>query len=147
MVPPRLSIARKRTVLLHRFVAEAMDREIGLPLGRWSEVHTDLVSVVCGVHVEDGVHFKSFEADGITIMEFRSFEEKPQVRIFGRFAKFDVFVGLGWRDRNGLGGYDSENWAIAGNECNERWNQLFTNSGLVGIPLDRCISSCRKRRD
>jgi hypothetical protein len=45
-------------------------------------------------------------SDGI--VEIRSFDPSPSLRLFGGFAEQDVFVGLTWEWRRNLGGPGSK---------------------------------------
>ena len=66
------------------------------------------------------------------IWDFRSRQPLPVLRIFGRFAAPDTFIGFHWRPRikpwngrSGLGAYDSIDWKQAKDECKNQWELLF----------------------
>jgi len=68
------------------------------------------------------------------VWDIRSIDPNPGVRIFGRFAEIDVFVGLIWSPRSvkipasqrlPLGPRDSVEWKTAILECKSEWRKLF----------------------
>ena len=52
---------------------------------------------------------------------------KPSLRVFGRFAEPDVFVGTHAIERASLGGKWSIAWEIEKLECEQIWRQIFTS--------------------
>ena len=68
------------------------------------------------------------------IWDIRSRDPKPGVRVFGRFADIDYFVGLTWRPRSvkwetkgPLGNKHSIEWEIEKLETEQLWKSLFPN--------------------
>ncbi len=68
------------------------------------------------------------------VWDIRSIAPRPGIRIFGRFAERDVFVGLFWSPRSveipfsqrlPLGEKDSVEWKNAILECKSEWKKLF----------------------
>jgi hypothetical protein len=68
------------------------------------------------------------------VWDYRSGQDKPALRVFGRFAAVDTFVAftcyprskpLRGLDRPVLGGRDSEVWTHAINECKREWHKVF----------------------
>jgi len=68
------------------------------------------------------------------VWDVRSIDPNPGIRVFGRFAERDVFVGLLWSPRSveipysqrlPLGKKDSVEWKNAILECKSEWRKLF----------------------
>lgn len=59
------------------------------------------------------------------VWEFRSLSPRPSLRIFGRFAAKNLFIGTRLRPRILLGEYDSIFWRFEAKKCASRWRQLF----------------------
>lgn len=51
--------------------------------------------------------------------------DKPSIRVFGSFAKKDVFVATVWDYRNNLGGPNSKEWRDLRERSKAVWRQLF----------------------
>lgn len=62
----------------------------------------------------------------------RSRRPTPGLRVFGRFALPNVFVGTHVVKRKKLGGFGAMNWEIERLNCEEHWNALFQASPLSG---------------
>ena len=59
------------------------------------------------------------------VWEIRSRDPAPGIRVFGRFAKTDVFIALTWWNRTDLGGPHSRAWRDAIVGCKTEWRNLF----------------------
>jgi len=69
--------------------------------------------------------FKQLVPSRDEIWELRSRSHDPGLRVFGRFAAFDVFVALSWQKRSDLGGPKSRSWRDAKVHCATDWKNLF----------------------
>jgi len=59
------------------------------------------------------------------VWEIRSVAPDPSLRVFGRFAAPDLFIGLLWRTREELRGPGSREWRQAIIQCRAFWRNLF----------------------
>jgi len=75
------------------------------------------------------------------VWAIRSVEDKPSLRLLGRFAMRDAFVALALEDRISLGAFESQQWRQAKRDCVQRWNALFPNfPPLKGETADDFLS-------
>ena len=73
------------------------------------------------------------------VWEIRVDDANPQLRVFGRFAKVDVFVALvGPIRRPDLRG---PLWDAAKRRCREEWANFFANPPVIGIKVHDYIST------
>jgi hypothetical protein len=73
------------------------------------------------------------------VWEIRVDDANPQLRVFGRFAKVDVFVALvGPIRRPDLRG---PLWDAAKRRCREEWANFFANPPVIGIKVHDYISA------
>jgi hypothetical protein len=71
------------------------------------------------------------------VIEIRSRDPKPGIRVFGRFADKDIYVALNWEYRENLGGPKEKDFDREREICKARWRQLFpTYSSLNGSQID-----------
>lgn len=70
-------------------------------------------------------YLKRLVPDSDEVWEIRSRDPKPGIRVFGRFARKDVFVALTWAEREPLLGPSSREWRIARVACKTEWRKLF----------------------
>ena len=59
------------------------------------------------------------------VWEIRSVEDKPSLRVLGRFAAYNVYVALTIEERAELEGWNSIQWKRAIRTCVQRWATLF----------------------
>ncbi len=62
--------------------------------------------------------------DTYEVWEFKS-KAKKGIRVFGRFAGYDVFVATHWQGRRKLYAYGSYQWATEINKCRTEWANIF----------------------
>lgn len=74
------------------------------------------------------------------VWEMRSTDSYPQLRIFGRFAAMDCFVGLTWHYRSQLGD-DQRLWRAAIDECKAEWRRLFNYPPHMEVDVHGYVSS------
>jgi hypothetical protein len=63
------------------------------------------------------------------VWETRHRKPTPSIRLFGRFAAFDLFVALTWGYRKMLGGRDDPRWKVPIRQCITDWQNLFPAYG------------------
>jgi len=66
------------------------------------------------------------------VIEIRSRDPKPGMRVFGRFADKDLFVALNWEYRGNLGGPSDKEFDREREICKARWRQLFPTYESIG---------------
>ena len=75
------------------------------------------------------------------VWEFRSVDPVPAVRVFGRFARRNVFVATHWHYREPLGDFGSLAWRREIRRCKHAWNNILgTRSPLHGGHVHDYIS-------
>ena len=72
------------------------------------------------------------------VWEIRSSDALPQLRIFGRFAAMDCFVGLTWNYRSRLPA--DAKWSAAMETCKAEWRRLFTYPPYQGADVHDFVS-------
>ncbi len=71
------------------------------------------------------------------VIEIRSRDPKPGMRVFGRFADKDVFVALNWEYRENLGGPQDKEFGREREICKAEWRKLFnTYPSINGKKID-----------
>lgn len=83
------------------------------------------------------------------VFDIRSRNPPPELRIFGRFYKVDVFVALIWRPRSKPVSWsdkeplsDDQHWTDAVIECETRWWKILPNSQAVtGMEANKYVSA------
>ena len=78
--------------------------------------------------------------DTYEVWEFKS-KAKKGIRVFGRFAGYDVFVATHWQWRRKLCAYGSKQWSTEINKCKTEWANLFQiHAPHTGDNIDVYIS-------
>jgi hypothetical protein len=62
---------------------------------------------------------------GHEVWEIRSRDPKPGIRVFGRFAQYDVFIATDWEVRTTLGAFGSLIWRREIRRCKHDWTLVF----------------------
>jgi len=76
------------------------------------------------------------------VWDIRSTYPSPGLRIFGRFADVDVFVGLICRERLPLGDRNSPEWKWLIGQCKTDWRNLFpAHNAVFGGDIHDYIST------
>jgi len=76
------------------------------------------------------------------IWEIRSTNDKPSIRVFGRFADVNLFIALTWSKRKDLKEPTSRQWRDARVSCKTEWTKLlYPYSPLSGADLHDYIST------
>jgi hypothetical protein len=88
-------------------------------------MHEEYIAVRQGPPSDDDTQVARLEPPHHNVFELRCPSAGPSIRIFGRIAEKDVFVGMHWKYRNWLGRFRDPNWLAAIEECKSIWEQLF----------------------
>jgi hypothetical protein len=76
------------------------------------------------------------------VWEFRSVDPVPAIRVFGRFARRNVFVGTHWHYRVPLGEFGSLEWRREIRRCKHIWNRILgSRDPLHGVNVHDYISN------
>jgi hypothetical protein len=94
---------------------------------RWASLEADIGHFIEGGYVDENL-LKQLDDYKYEHWELRSLRPKPSLRVFGRFALPNVFVGTHLVERIPLGEKHSFNWEHQRLVCEEYWNEL-------GLPL------------
>jgi len=85
----------------------------------------DVIPVAAKPYRGKTSYLKRLDPDSDEVWEIRSRDPKPGIRVFGRFARKDVFVALTWEEREPLLGPGSREWRDARVACKTEWTKLF----------------------
>ncbi len=94
---------------------------------RWAALEAGMSAFVEGGLVTRKL-MKPLEPKKFENWEFKQRKPKPGLRVFGSFAKPDVFVGTHVKDRNGLGGMNSQEFEFERLDSEQFWKK-------AGLPL------------
>lgn len=78
---------------------------------RWAQLEADIGYLIEGGYITED-RLKQLEPFRYEHWELRSLQPRPSLRVFGRFAMPDVFVGTHVRERPRLGAKWSLNWEL-----------------------------------
>lgn len=83
------------------------------------------IGVCLGIRKHQNAYMARLDRDGAgdDVWEIRSADPKPGIRIFGRFAEIDTFIGLTWWQRKLIS--NPRQWALRKRECKAAWNRLL----------------------
>lgn len=122
-------------MLLAPAVREGLDGSWDSPeeKARWFRVGANLDNFVQGGLISVAEHaFKAkaallaqLDPPRDEVWEVRCCDPKPGIRVFGRFALKDVFVGLRWEYRVNMKGRHAHEWHWMIDDCQKDWDKLF----------------------
>jgi hypothetical protein len=108
------------TIVANRSLPEKFDR--------WAKLEADMSHFVEGGYINWGL-MKWLDPQKQEVWELKSVRPKPSIRVFGRFAEPNVFVGTNLQFRTDL----KEKWSKEFWEeifkCGEIWKSLFDDEG------------------
>jgi len=112
---------------------------------RWAKLEADMSHFVEGGYINWNL-MKWLDPQKQEVWELKSVRPKPSIRVFGRFAEPDVFVGTNYQLRNKMKGkWSQEFWNEIG-ECEKIWADLFKSDPLRGkIYSDYITKNADKR--
>jgi hypothetical protein len=87
---------------------------------RWAQLEADIGYFVEGGYITED-RIKQLEPYKYEHWELRSLKPRPSLRVFGRFAEPDVFIGTHVVERPPLGVKWSINWEIEKLYCEDYW--------------------------
>jgi hypothetical protein len=87
---------------------------------RWAQLEADIGYFIEGGYITED-RLKQLEPFRYEHWELRSLQPRPSLRVFGRFAMPDVFVGTHVCERPRLGAKWSLNWELEKLACEEHW--------------------------
>ena len=105
---------------LHRAIEAARQSTDARTIKRWAQLEADIGYFVEGGYMTQD-RLKQLEPFRYEHWELRSLQPRPSLRVFGRFAKPDVFVGTHVCERPRLGAKWSLNWELEKLSCEEHW--------------------------
>lgn len=121
---------RSRTFLVCRPLWEALERarlcSDEKTFRRWAQLEADIGFFVGGGYVTANL-LKQLKPEKYEHWELISRKPRPSLRVFGRFAKPDVFVGTHVVPRDSLGGMWSPQFEQEKLVCEDHWKD-------VGLP-------------
>lgn len=114
--------------------SKKIERRVGrLRADLISFVKGDLIGVSMSPYKHEDARMGLLAEPKHQVWDIRSCDPNPGLRVFGRFADKDVFIGFTWRPRSvewakqkPLGGNYLE-WEFEKLECENQWDSLFPN--------------------
>ena len=105
-----------------------------------------IITATDKLHSKKECYLKRLKPRDDEIWEIRCCEPLPQLRVFGRFAQKDVFVGLTWALRPELLDHltfeGTQAWRRAMVECATEWRRLFPSyPALSGASIHDHVSN------
>lgn len=100
---------------------------------RWASLEADISHFIEGGYVNDDL-LKQLEEFKFEHWELRSVRPKPSLRVFGRFALPDVFIGTHVVERGPLGAKHSLNWELERLNCEEHWKAAGLPAPFTDAP-------------
>lgn len=100
---------------------------------RWAALEAAIGHFVEGGYVNDDL-IKQLQPPKYEHWELRSRKPKPSLRVFGRFARPDVFVGTHVERRDGLGGMWSPQFEHHKLVCEDHWNDAGLSAPFSDAP-------------
>jgi hypothetical protein len=130
-VPPMRWVPGSRAFLMTRRLTGEVAAGIASldprRLERWEHLRADISHFV-----ENGLVTWSFmrwlEPKKFEHWELRSVRPRPSLRVFGRFAERDVFIGTHVKERASLGAKWSLNWELEKLVCEDEWRLALDGS-------------------
>jgi len=112
---------------------------------RYSALYVHLEHFITGGYlVKD--YFKWLDEDEDLVFQILSKKPPPSLRLLGRFAKFDVFVGINLEDRDSLGKKGSIEWNRATRRTRQSWDGLFNPyKPLAGGEIHDFVSNAARK--
>jgi len=100
---------------------------------RWGRLRADLEKFIESNRIQvpsdsrraRAAYMGRLQPDDDEVWDIRSRDPSPGMRVFGRFAAKDLFVGLTWAERPPLGAFQSEEFKRAIRQCKTDWANLF----------------------
>jgi hypothetical protein len=89
-------------------------------INRWATLEADIGAFIEGGYVDENF-IKQLEEYKFEHWELRSLRPKPSLRVFGRFAHPDIFIGTHAVERKYLGAKHDLNWEIERLVCEDHW--------------------------
>lgn len=126
VLPPYASSKIRRRMFVTLKLQEAVSNPPNDLEARFIDLHADLVLFVTGRWIPPN-YLKHLEPTRLGVWEIRSHQYEPQIRVFGQFAKRDVFIGFSYRLRDELGGIQSPFWNHEIRRVRDNWNDLFSS--------------------
>lgn len=156
------SDATLRHMVLHPQIVHDLGRAQDIP--RMFELQAELESFVRGDHMTMCfIPFKHKKAriglldpESLAICDIRCQHKSPGIRVLGRFAATDCFVGLEWRPRSKpIVGFNNaplsdersgNEWTFASLEVEQRWKQILGDAPYVsgGNISDYISANCSR---
>lgn len=131
---PRLpSIPHQRIILVCRNLNDELERELNDPSTavRTAELFNTFDTflggrmITVGTRNDRDAYMKILEPEADEVWEIRSVDPKPSIRVFGRFARQDVFVATNKGMRTELGGFGSKEFRDCMTRCTTEWRKCF----------------------
>ncbi len=118
------------------------DRKIA---ARWAKLDADMAHFVEGGYVNWGL-MKWLDPKKQEVWELRSVRPKPSIRVFGRFAEPNVFIGTNLAYRGNLKAKWSTEFWNAIFECEKIWKSFTKNNPFSGEKYTDYITTNSGRR-
>lgn len=144
------SLKPRRVMLVHTDIRDILENEAPTLIAerRLGRLSADLEMFVKGGAISmcfenyrhGDAYMGRYDPSDEGTWAIRSRKPKPGMRVFGRFAKTDIFValnfefrsvGVSWSDKKPLGPGDSIEHQFAMIEAEQRWNENFPGTEAI----------------
>lgn len=112
-------------------IATGKASEVEAERQRWAKLEAQMGTFVEGGYVNDDF-IKQLQPPKFEHWELKSRKPRPSLRVFGRFAAPDVYVGTHVMPRNGLGGLYSAEFEHEKLVCED----IYRDAGLTTVFSD-----------
>lgn len=122
LMPPRKG--QRRWMFLSKDLHDALANPPAGEEDRHDELRADLVSFLIQRYITPEF-LKLLQPKSKGVWEIRSRRVEPQIRVFGHFAKKDVFIALAYKYRDDLGDISNPSWIYEIRSVEDKWKELF----------------------
>lgn len=106
---------------------------------RWARLQADIASFIEGGYI-NWKFMKWLDPQKQECWTLRSVRPRPGLRVFGRFAQPDVFVGTHVVERRTLKEKQSNEWEVEKLTCEEIWNSIFSGKPFSAAHYEQYIT-------
>lgn len=135
MRPKSQNRRARRYMFMTDEIATAIDSPAPGDEKRFDELFADLVSFLFARTIHPD-YLWQLSPPNLGVWEIRSHIDDPQIRVFGQFARKNVFIAMTMRYRSELGDIHDTNWTYEIRRARHCWQTLFPGGFSALITTD-----------